>query len=273
MSAQLPDTLLVRDRFQGARAIGAVGSRELVEELNALAGVQMKDRGSVAVAQAVFAGQPTDLDTLVIGADTYQFVASGTGDVNNDTYIAVLIGGTAEGTLDNLVLAINAADLDNAHPTLFLIDGVTPALANGTENLLADKIGTTFCRVRSAVAPGGAVLGANPSIVLNSSAATNISFDCGDVNMNTLAGKVKSNLRETGIAVLTITTAMLTATQVRVSFPFTVVGFMTQGWTAGGVRVALATDTALVDNGDVLLGVTAGGSLADTDIVTILAWS
>ena len=33
MSAQLPDTPLAKDKFQGARVIGQVGSRELVEEL------------------------------------------------------------------------------------------------------------------------------------------------------------------------------------------------------------------------------------------------
>ena len=270
MAAQLPGTALPRDKFQGARAIGQVGSRELVEELNALAAVQMKDAGGAAVAQAVQSGVPTTLDTLVIGADTYQFVTAA-GDVDNDTYIAVTIG-SAEVTLDNLILAINATYLDNEHPTLFKIGGVLPALANGTEYLLADKIGTTFCRIRSAVKAGGAVKSADPSIVLNASAATNYVFDCGDVNMNTLGGKVASTARNSAVTQITITTAMLTATQVRLSFPFTVAGFLIQGRTSSGVRVAILVDTSVLDNGDVLLGVTAGGSLANTDVVTVLAW-
>ena len=269
MSAQLPDTPLAKDKFQGARVIGQVGSRELVEELNALAAVQMKDGGSAAVVQAIQSGVPTTLDPLVIGADTYQFVTAA-GDVDNDTYIAVAIG-TAEETLDNLILAINATYLNNEHPTLFKIGGVLPALANGTEYLVADKIGTTFCRIRSAVKAGGAVMAANPSIVLDASGATNYVFDCGDVNMNTLAGKVATTARQTSMVSLTITTAMITATEVRVSFPFTATGFIAKGLKAAGTEVALAADTLLVDNGDVLIGL--GTNLADTDIVTVLAWN
>lgn len=268
--AQLPGTPLVRDRFQGARAIGQVGSRELVEELNALAAVQTKDLGSAASAEATFAGQPTATDTLVIGADTYEFVAAA-GDVADDAYIAVEIGSDAEETLDNLVLGINATYRPNQHPTIFKTDSVTPALANGTENLVADKLGTTVCRLRSAVAPGGAVVGADPSIALDASSATNISFNTGDVNMNTLAGKVESTAREIGMAQLTITTAMITATKARISFPFTVAGFVLQGRTALGVPVAQTADTFLIDNGDVLLGL--GTDLANTDVVTVIAWS
>ena len=272
MSAQLPDTPLAKDKFQGARVIGQVGSRELVEELNALAAVETKDGGGVATVQAIFAGQPTATDPLVIGADTYEFVTAG-GDVTTDTNIAVAIGGSAELTLDNLVLAINAADLDNEHDSLFLIGGVLPALANGTENLVADKIGTTFCRIRSAVKAGGTAKSADPSIVLDASGATNISFDCGDVNMNTLSGKVATTARQAAITQLAITADMITATQARISFPFTVTGFLAAGLTALGTEVALAADLLLVDNGDVLVSnLAALGNLAATDVVTVLAW-
>jgi hypothetical protein len=269
MSAQLPDTPLPRDKFQGARAIGTVGSRELVEELNALAAVQMKDGGSVAVAQAIFAGQPSDADTLVIGADTYEFCTDA-GDVADDAYIGVVIGASAEATLDNLVLAINATYAGNAHPTLFKTDSTTPALANGTEYLLADKIGTTYCRIRSAVVAGGAVLSADPSIALDASGATNVSFDCSDVNMNTLGGKAASTARNSAVTQITITTAMITSTEIRISFPFTVAGFIMNARDASGLPVPITADTYLIDNGDVLLGL--GTDLGDTDVVTVLAW-
>jgi hypothetical protein len=206
-------------------------------------------QGAVAVAQLVFAGQPSATDTLDIGADTYEFDGVGAN-------INVPIAGSAELTLDNLVLAIN---------------GTTPA-GESTENLLADKLGTTICRIRTATAPGGTVVGADPSIVLDASAMTNGSFDCGDVNMNTLGGVAAPSTAGYAVSILTITTAMITATTARVSFPFPVVAFTISAVDSGDIPHATWTaDTVKIDNGDVLFGL--GTDLANGDVVTVVGYA
>jgi len=75
---------------------------------------------------------PTAGDTVSIGADTYEFRGAA-GQMSNDAFIGVLIGGDAQTSLANLGNAINGAGtgatdgiLDNA--------GTAPcALVNGTE--------------------------------------------------------------------------------------------------------------------------------------------
>lgn len=201
--------------------------------------VQME--GSAAVVLLVQSGQPVANDTLDIGADTYEFDGVG-GNIN------VTIGGDAETTLDNLISAINTS---------------------GTENLAAIKSGTTIAIIRSATAPGGTVVGADPDIALDASSATNYAFNEGDVNMNTLGG-VAATKTATACAVLTITTAMITATTARLAFPFTPRGF-TISATSSGVPVAFTTDTAAISGDDIVLGL--GTDLANGDVVTVIAFA
>jgi len=205
------------------------------------------DIGSPAVAQLIFAGQPSDDDDLVIGADTYTFQSAGTS-----SNIDVTIGGTAEATIDNLVLAIN---------------GTTPE-GESTENLIAEKIGTTICCIRSADAPGGTAIGADPDIAIDASGATNVSADVGDVNMNTLAGKAAVQ-RQFATAQLTITTAMITATTVRVAFPFTPTMFHVTALSSG-VPVTFTADAFAIDGDDI--EITLGTDLANGDVVTVTAY-
>jgi hypothetical protein len=201
--------------------------------------LNIEDQGSPAVVQLIQGGQPVAGETLTIGSDVYEADGSGTN-------INFVIAGSAELTMDNLLAA---------------------AIANGTENLFWDKQSTTALRFRSASGPQGTVQGADPSIVLDASSITNYSFDVGDVNMNTLAGKAKGivNMLSTKI---TITTAMITAGIVRVSCPFTPSSFQITVINASGALELAITDTFAVDDGDILITLNGGaGDLANTDVV------
>lgn len=258
--------------FGGAISTLTTTTKTLVGGINELDD-EAKHQGSVAVARLLMANQPADGDTIGIGADTYSFTDTGVNTVvNNDAHIAVVIGGSAAATRANLIAAINGAGTAGA--TVTLADAVTPALEDGTENLLADEVGTTV-RIRSASAPGGTVSGADPSIVLAESItdAADV-WDVGAVNMNTLAGAVKA-LRLEATAVLTITAAMIT-NKVRVDFPFTVTGFLCQvRGSTGGLRTGVIGDLAVVDTGGILLTFDGGAAPAiqANDVVTIHAWS
>ena len=230
------------------------GLNEIVVQANANE-LGAQDEGSVAVAQLIFAGQPSNTDTLDIGGDTYQFLTTPAGATSD---IEVDIAASAELTIDELVLAINGAA------------GLNDAVAS--ENLLAVKGGTTICKIRSAAAVGGAVAAADPDILLDASGQTNGSWDVGDVNMNTLAGKAAAQ-RESATVVLPLTAAMLTATHTRVSFPFTPVAFELNVRSATGLPITAATaETALIDGDDILLG-SLGTDWSATDVVTITAYS
>ena len=241
-----------------------------------LATVVLNDAGSVPTAQIEISAQPATGNTLTIGGDVYQFRPAA-ASVTNDTYKAVEIAGAgAAATAANLVLAINATYHPDQHPNIFKIGGVVPALADGTENVVADYIaGTTSVRIRYAANPGGAIAVGSPSIVL----AENITdiadvWDVGNVNMNTLAGHVNMN-RQHAIAQLTITAAMVTNTMARVDFPFAPVIIKVQIMSSGGVIRANGTDTFVIGNNGVLITLASGAApnIQSTDIVTIEAWS
>lgn len=235
---------LVRDGKGGVA--GEVGDLRSDVETGFLALEAEVGPGVVASVVAIQAGQPSDTDTLDVGGDTYQFLTTPAGATSD---IEVEIGGTAEATLDNLLAA---------------------AVASGTENLYWDKLSATQLRLRNADGPQGTILAGDQSIVLDASAATNWSFNVGDVNMNTLAGKVAGEA-SVAMAQLTITTAMITATLARLSFPFTPAGFTFSAVTAAGVPVAFTADAFAIDGDDVV--VTLGTDLANTDVLTVVAYS
>jgi hypothetical protein len=131
--------------------------------------------GVIAMSSFAYTGQPSDTETLTIGADVYEFCTAA-GSVASDTNIGVVIGGTARATYDNLVAAINASDADNAHATLFQTDDTTPAVANGTEDVLAVAVnggntatGTIYLYAADATG-GDKVEGAGPDIALSDTA-------------------------------------------------------------------------------------------------------
>jgi len=238
-------------------------------------GITARDMGSIPSAELILSNQPTDADTIDIGADTYEFIDSGVNLlVTADANIAVLIGGSAAATRANLIAAINATDGDNQHDSCLLTDGVTPAVANGTENLLADEVGNNV-RIRYADAPGGSVTPGDPSIVL-AEAITHAAdiWTVGNVNLNTLAGYAPGMHQEARTSVA-VTAAMIT-NGLDIEFPFTVGGFLVQIRTSAGViQGTTGTDTFLA-SGTAVAVVFGGGGAPDiqaTDVITIHAWS
>lgn len=233
---------------------------------------QVQDAGTVASARLAMPQQPTTGDTIAIGADTYQFRAAAES-VTNDAYIAVEIGGSAALTRANLIAAINATDLNNQHGTIFLIDGTTPAIANGTVAVVADEVDTTFVRIRSATAAGGTVVAADPSIVLAESIthASDV-WDIGNVNLNTVGGRATGDRRFSTVK-LTITTAMI-ANDCRIDFPFTPVGFSFTAFSAAGVQLAAAGDSFTIVGDSILVALVGTGApaLVNTDVVYLTAW-
>jgi len=196
------------------------------------------DEGSAAVVVLIQAGVPTASDTLTVGADSY--VA--------DTDFVI---GTAEVTLDNLL-----AD----------------AVANGTENLFWDKLDATHLRIRSADAPQGNIIGADPDIALVNG-LSNWSTDVGDVNMNTLAGKALSK-RPMSAVPITISAAMITAGAVRVAFPFTPNVIQVMPVTSAGVHRNTQNDNFTISGDDVLITLAVGGApdIQNTDVVHVIAY-
>lgn len=232
--------------------------------------------GSVANAVVVISNQPTDTDTLTIGADVYEFVNTGVDDdIANETNICVLIGGSAAATQANLLAAINSTDGDGLHATCDTALGAA-APANGTENVVGRSITTTI-QIRGADSPGGRVTASNPSIVL-AEAITHAAdiWREGNVNLNTLGGSAPAPYGG-AMQCKTITAAMIT-NSVRFSFPFTLTRFIVQARTATGViRTALAAlpaDTYVINNGDVLATFGGGASpdVQATDVVCVVAY-
>jgi hypothetical protein len=205
------------------------------------------DPGSVCVFQIVATGLPAGGQLLTIGADTYEANGAG-GNIN------FAIGGTAEATMDNLLAA---------------------AVANGTENFFWDKpggLGTSILRLRSADGPQGNIIAADPNVAVTEN-LNNTVFDCGNVNVNTLAGRA-AGVRQEASAVLTLNAGHIAATTARISFPFAVARFEVSCRTALGADISAHTDTFLINNGDVLVTLAGGvGDLVATDVVCVKAYS
>jgi len=254
----------------GRYAVDQVGSAfaEIAVDLT------LMDAGSPASWLALFPNQPADGNTMTVGADVYEFVDPAINTVvNDDAHIAVVIGAAAADTRTNWIDAING--VGTADATITLADGLTPALADGTLDLLADPLGP-FIRFRTANAPGGNVVPGDPSIVL----AENVTdpgdiWGCGNVNVNTLQGSTNGT-RPRGIAEVTVTAAMITNT-FRFDFVFTVTDFHLEVYSAAGIpryQNGVVTDAYTIDNGGILA--TFGGGVAPNvqanDIIRVIAW-
>jgi hypothetical protein len=240
--------------------------------------------GSVPSAILDLTTNPTDADTLTIGADVYEFCVVATNDdLANNTNIGVVVGADAATTAVNLIAAINATDQDCLHATLDNLDG-SAAHACGTENIFARAVTQASCtqciQIRPAQAEGDTGVNAfgvssNPSIVLAEglTAAGNI-WEIGvGINLNTLGGRAPQPFGG-AMQCKTITAAMIT-NSIRWSFPFAVTNFMVQARdTNGGERQTDLGDVWTIDEGDVIL-VAAGGAAPDvqaTDVVCVLAF-
>lgn len=232
----------------------------------------LHDSGSIPVAILGMATEPTATDTVVIGADTYEFVATA-GAVTDDSYIAVELTGTVADTVDNLVDAINAVDPDNLHANITNIATTAPALANGTEYVLATEVGSTIV-VQYANGPGGAARVGDPSIVLGET-LTDASdlWDVGNVNLNTLAGAALTARRQI-VTSIAITAAMITAGSVRIDLPWQPTHFTFQGLTSAGVQRGVGADAVVAGATGLTVTLVGGVSpdLQATDVLTVVAY-
>lgn len=204
----------------------------------------IKHAGSVAVAQIIQSGQPIAAETLTVGADVYE--ADGVG-ANINFVIAV----PAAGTMANLLAA---------------------AVANGTEPLFWDAISATVIRMRSADGPQGNIMAVDPNIALTE-AMTSYVFDCGNVNMNTLAGHAP-HARRICETTLVINAGHAASGEARFSFPFAITAFSVDGFTAAGVAKGASNDTFAIDHGDLLIGLSGAGAdpLVATDEVSVIVF-
>lgn len=236
--------------------------------------VAVTDRGVIPSAALLFAQQPTDGDTVTIGADVYEFVNAAVNTViNDDTHIAVVIGASAAATRANLIAAINATDADNQHATITLADTITPALSNGTERVVADEVGTTV-RIRGANAAGGTPTAGAPSIVL-AEAITHAAdiWSVGNVNLNTLGG-IGASAIPSARSSFTVTAAMVT-NGFQLAFPFTVVGFtLFARASTGGIRAGAVGDLAVISTTNINFTFSGGAAPAwqATDVIIVEAW-
>ena len=212
-----------------------------------MAPTQQSWGGLVALAEGSFSGQPSDAETATIGADIYEFDSNAAFTGGR---IQVVIGGSAELTLDAWVTAINAS---------------------GTELVRADKSGTDTLLLKSALTRGGTVTPADPSIVL-AEAATNYSWVQGNVNMNTLGGQIASMLQH-AVCTVTLTTDMLAGTAFRpCQFVFTPTRFDVYLQSSAGVPVLNFSDQVTI-SGNAILWTDAGATHpSNGDILTIEAW-
>lgn len=201
----------------------------------------MKDLGVIASFRLVQSGQPVAADTLVIGADTYEVDGVGAN-------INFASGAAPEDTLDNLLAAIQAS---------------------GTENVKATKISATVLDVQAADAPDGVPVASDPSIAVVNG-LTNYVSSIGDANMNTLAGRAEGLSRMVAVS-LAITAAMVTATEARVSLPFTPTGFLPVVLTSTGAIKAAGADTFTIDGDDIVVAL-GGADIVATDVVRLIVW-
>ncbi len=193
--------------------------------------------GSGIVASAVFpyTNNPVAAETLIIGADVYEFVATG-GDLSDDTYIGVVREAAADDTYANLAAAINATTVGNAHAELFQTDSTTPALANGTENVLAVHVpGDNKVYLFAADAPGGTkVEGSAPNIALSDTATNGGPWE--PTNLNLALGAANAPITQVAHVVHTVVAGDLSATQpLKMPVPFTPVAVKVAVVSADGV--------------------------------------
>lgn len=232
----------------------------------------MDNAGVCAEARLILSNQPTHQDTIGIGNDTYQFINTGTGTVvSNDAYIAVVIGGSASATRTNLLAAINGT-ATNPHATVTKADTVTGAIGIGTESFVGDEISNDV-RIRTADRIGGSAIGGSPSKSLAESItdAADV-WRQGNVNLNTLGGQTRARKR-TASGQITVTSAMITSEPFTVaSFPFTPTGFTVQIRSATGLVKGDVTDLFTIANNTIQCNVDGATNVANTDVITYIAW-
>lgn len=228
------------------------------------------DSGTIPAAQLDLSTNPTAGDAITIGADIYEFQAS--GDLDDDAHIGVVRAGSAAATLANLVAAINATDADGAHATLTQTDSETPALANGTESVLASIAGGTNLVLKPATEPGGDALPSSPDVALSDNLTAAVAWSI--TNLNTGGGRAEGERRQSTTS-FAVTAAMITAGVHFIEFPFTPASYAWSAKTSAGLPRLTGADT-LASAGGGAFQLTLNNDTADLDagdVVTVTAWA
>lgn len=233
-------------------------------------GITLLEDGVIPSARIDLSVNPTDTNTLTIGADVYEFVNTAVNaNVGVDTRKGVVIGGAAANTLTSLIAAINNT-VATPHPSLFLIDGVTAALSRGVENVVAVAAGTDLV-IRPALSPGGTPVASSPSIALSDALTAVVAWSMTNLNLG--GGRTTSTARVAHTQ-FTVTTAMITDGTHRFDVNFTVAGYLVGARTTGGVAKGTGTDTVALSGSTFTLTLAGGGGdLADGDVVSVYMWS
>ncbi len=149
-----------------------MGFGQKLNQLQADAATALDTQGATtAVSRFIYTGQPTTGQKVEVGANVFEFVTD-EGSVAADDNIGVVIGANARASYANLLLGVHRTYEGNEHPTLFMTDDETPALANGDEDVLLVHVhgvdtdnGTLY--LYPATQPGGAkVEGPGPDLEL-----------------------------------------------------------------------------------------------------------
>lgn len=227
------------------------------------------DKGSAPLNGVLLNVNPTDGDTLVDGADTYEFVNAAVDlKVSNDSNIGVVIGIDAEATLASQLAAMNGSAV-HPHDTLFKTDGVTPCAGIGTEKLLAFEFvpGSKFMLVGDATGIGGSLIhGPGRDLAFSSSLTSGATWL--STNLNLLGGHAAGVRRQSTIDI-TVTAAMVAFGSIFWQLPFTPSAIFPSARTSGGEVRDTATDQFSIV-GDLLVVKIVGAGLAADDVLTVL---
>lgn len=156
----------------------------------------------------VMSSQPANNDTVTIASTVFQFKTS--GNVTNDAYVGVLRGADAAEARANLLAAVNRTYGQDAHRSLFKVDGVTPALAQGNVPIRTVAPSTSILAFPLDIpGPKGVlVTGTAPDIAFDASLTSTQEWTFANMNLANLAGTAN---RGGYVDSFTVTTAMVNA--------------------------------------------------------------
>jgi len=232
------------------------------------------DEGIIPVA-LLNLQNPVAGETFGLGGDQYELQPAGCS-VTLATNIAIVIEAAAADTVANAVAAINATNPTNQSASITQPGGLLPALANGTENVVAVANGGSLLLYPSD-APGGDILPGNPNLVLDTGTLANpegwydrtfLLRQAATINFNTYGG-VPKNRRMHSTTVITVTANFIAQGDLATKFPFAVRSFFAQAHGENGVgnQGVFIPDDAIVISSSDTITITFNGGGAYPDLV------
>jgi len=217
-------------------------------------GMVPRSRGAAMCNRIRLQAQPAATETVTIGADVYEYNANTPPAGGTAGRIWVYRGANAAAARANLVNAINNV-VDAANITY---DGVV------SEAFVADEIGVRV-RIQSSDAVGSSTVTASATATATTDTVVGAGDDWDDATC--YGGLAEGG--QLGFTRVQIVAGHIGSGSLRISFPFTAVGFVLTNWD----RDEMDEDSTLT-GGDVELTL-AGGAAPNVqvgDIIGILAW-